>query len=362
MVRTRVPPRCSRRLKRPNMNTTGPEHRFEKRPAYCTRDLPRASAARTWKRLPILRSAASTPTRCSATSVSSLRKSPRYAGRKRWLDPLLWRGIFGWSITHGISESARNRIFHDLGSSTVDSMNARRRVQLGDRILIHVAGAAVQLHAPVQDPTLELREPELRHRRSTVVELTAQHPCDAVVIERPAVGDLRMHLGENELRVLEIENPLAESLAVLDEGERQGESELRSAQSARGDRQPLLRQFLHQHCESASRWPEEARRRNPQVLEEKLGRVARLHAHLVEVPTPDVAVPRALDEEQADALGAGTRIRHGSREDDLPRADLRQVVPPLVFRPEIEDMKAREARFESHAGARAGGAAAELLG
>ena len=40
MVRTRVPPRCSRPLKRPNMNTTGPEHRFEKRPAYCTRDLP----------------------------------------------------------------------------------------------------------------------------------------------------------------------------------------------------------------------------------------------------------------------------------------------------------------------------------
>src|SRR6266481_5936650 len=152
----------------------------------------------------------------------------------------------GGPIAHGTSECARDGIFHDLGSSTVDSMNARRGVQLGDWILIHVAGAAVQLHATVHDPTLELREPELCHRRSTVVELTAQHSGDAVIVESPAVGDLRMHLGQNELRVLEIENPLTESLAVLDE---------------------------------------------------KLGRVARLHAHLVEVPAPDVPVPRALDEE-----------------------------------------------------------------
>ena len=128
----------------------------------------------------------------------------------------------------------------------------------------------------------------------------------------------------------------------------------------------------------------------------------------MEVPAPDVAVPRALDEEYADALGAGARIRlgrdqreirvyapgnidlvpvddvvvavanrsrldrlqvasavrlrHGDRENDLARANLRQVAPPLLFRPEIEDVKRRKARFESHAGARAGGAAAEFLG
>src|SRR5271163_4467392 len=113
-------------------------------------------------------------------------------------------------------ETARDRIFHDLGGSAVDAMNAGRGVELGDRILVHVAGAAVQLHATIHDPALQFGEPELRHRRAAVVELTAQDPSDAVLVKRPAKGNLRVHLGEHELRILEIENALTEGLALLD--------------------------------------------------------------------------------------------------------------------------------------------------
>src|SRR5271155_2957988 len=114
--------------------------------------------------------------------------------------------IFAPVADRATSQSTCDRVLHDLGGSAVDPMNPRRGIELGDRILIHVACAAVQLHATIRDSPFELGEPELRHRRPRVLQLAAQYPGYAIIIKGAAIGDLGVHFGKHELRVLEIEN------------------------------------------------------------------------------------------------------------------------------------------------------------
>ena len=59
-------------------------------------------------------------------------------------------------------ELAPDDLLHDLGGAAVDRGDAGVGVGAGDRVLEHVAVAAVQLHAPVDDALLQLGAPPLR--------------------------------------------------------------------------------------------------------------------------------------------------------------------------------------------------------
>jgi hypothetical protein len=59
-------------------------------------------------------------------------------------------------------------LFHDLVGAAVDALHAGVDVHLGDRVFEHVAVAAEQLHALVDDLALQVRDPVLGHRGRTV--------------------------------------------------------------------------------------------------------------------------------------------------------------------------------------------------
>src|SRR3546814_6189658 len=63
---------------------------------------------------------------------------------------------------------------------------------------------------------------------------------------RPADLQLRLQIGEDEAAVLEIEDRLAERLALAGVFDRVVEGALRRGLRADRDRKPLLRQFAHQ--------------------------------------------------------------------------------------------------------------------
>src|SRR3546814_15854403 len=71
---------------------------------------------------------------------------------------------------------------------------------------------------------------------------------------------LRLDVGEDEPRVLEIDHILAESLAVPCEGDRLVEGALRRRLRGDRDRKPLLRQIAHEIHEPAILSPKEVDR------------------------------------------------------------------------------------------------------
>src|SRR3546814_11859476 len=80
---------------------------------------------------------------------------------------------------------------------------------------------------------------------------------DRPVEMRPADLQLRLDVGEDEPRVLEIDHILAESLAVPCEGDRLVEGALRRRLRGDRDRKPLLRQIAHEIHEPAILSPQE---------------------------------------------------------------------------------------------------------
>src|SRR6185503_19078242 len=68
-------------------------------------------------------------------------------------------------------EAPTDDLLHDLGGAAVDRGDAGVDVRAGDRILEHVAVAAVQLHARVDHPLLQLGAPPLGLRRLLGAEL-----------------------------------------------------------------------------------------------------------------------------------------------------------------------------------------------
>jgi len=255
----------------------------------------------------------------------------------------------------------------------VDSMNARRRVQLeiGYSSMYARRRRAVARTGHDRPSSSVSQSFAIADR---LLSSSRAAPVHAVVIE---AGRRRSPYASRENNCEFWKSKIAGQALRSLTRERQGESELRSAQSARGDRQRPSA-VPYQHCESASRWrggstPE------PQVLEEKLRRVAAFSPSCG-VPTPDVAVRVLstrnrlipLEPAHSDPFGSDQReirvyssgniildplndvviavancgrldrlqiVRSAApswqREDESPRADLRQVVPPLLFVPKL---------------------------
>src|SRR5690606_5644068 len=75
---------------------------------------------------------------------------------------LLWR-----------SQGASDDFFHDFVGTAPDAVAPRVQVQPGDRVLGHVAVAAMQLQAGIDHATAEFSSPVLGHRRGLGAQFAA---------------------------------------------------------------------------------------------------------------------------------------------------------------------------------------------
>ena len=110
------------------------------------------------------------------------------------------------------------------------------------------------------------------------------------------------------------------AVPLLAVGQRVGEGLLRDGQRGDADRDALPRQVLHQGDEPAALVAEQVRGRHPDVGEEQLRGVLRVHAELVEVAAAGEAGHAALDHQQADPPVPGRRV--GARDHDHEVAEL----------------------------------------
>src|SRR5262249_32281241 len=108
------------------------------------------------------------------------------------------------------------------------------------------------------------------HGGSNRVEVASDMALDAMVEEDPGYCRVGLALGELELRILKLDNCLAEGLALLDIVDRERECPLHHRDGMHGDDQSLLRQFLHQLVEALPFFrAEQAGRRQLNILKEQ---------------------------------------------------------------------------------------------
>ncbi|MCO5556213.1 hypothetical protein L7F22_009759 [Adiantum nelumboides] len=201
------------------------------------------------------------------------------------------------------SQTPADHLLHDLGGAAVDPGDARVGVGLRDRVLVHVAVPAVQLQAAVDDPALQLGAPVLRLRRVDRRQLAGVERAHAVVDVVLRDVDLGVHLGEDELGVLERADRRAERLALLDVGQRLVQRRAGRRDTRDRDRQALLGQLLDQLDEALPLLgPEQVRHRDLDVGEGQLRGVLGVLAELVQVAAALEALHPALEHEQAHAL------------------------------------------------------------
>src|SRR3546814_6106393 len=88
----------------------------------------------------------------------------------------------------------------------------------------------------------------LFHRQRSVLDLR-----EALVVEGPADRQARLDIRQRELGVLEVDDPLPESLPLLDVVDRQLERALAFAERARRDCPAFARELLHHDREATPR-------------------------------------------------------------------------------------------------------------
>ena len=213
----------------------------------------------------------------------------------------------------------RDQQFHDLVGAAIDALDAGVPVHAGDRIFVHVAIAAEQLKAFVDDFSLEVGQPVLRHRRGYGVEAAVDVAGDAIIIEDAADGGFRLQFGELELRVLKIDDRLAESLSLLDVVDGQGKRALIHGDRGGAYLQAFLRQLLHELDEALTFLvAEQVGGRHADIIKEAFRRVVRLQPDLVEVAATLEAIDLVgLNDNQRGALGPLVGICLGHDDDEI---------------------------------------------
>ena len=112
---------------------------------------------------------------------------------------------------------------------------------------------------------------------------------------------------------------LPNALRSRREFDRLVEGALGAALALDGDRQPLLRQLLHQHREAAILRAEQAVGGQLHLVEEQFRRVVAVKPDLVEVAAAAEAFVAGLDQEQRNALGAAFLGGAGGDDDQVGR-------------------------------------------
>src|SRR5690349_3278069 len=117
--------------------------------------------------------------------------------------------MYAWVMVVLLLERAPYQFLHDLVGATVDLLNPAVGVEPGDRVFPHVAVAAVELQALVDDLALQVGGPVLGHGGGGDVELALEMAGDAVVDEHAGDMGLGLELGEAKAGVLEVDDGFA---------------------------------------------------------------------------------------------------------------------------------------------------------
>src|ERR1044072_8186923 len=134
------------------------------------------------------------------------------AGARQSSGSLDRRGAPPLAMTEKSLERSRDQQLHDLAGAAVDALDPGVAPGAGDRIVVDIAVAAVELEAGVDQLAMRLGDPELGDRRGCGVELAGEEAGDAVVDEDPGDHRLGLAVCEHELAGLEVDHWPAEGL------------------------------------------------------------------------------------------------------------------------------------------------------
>ncbi len=209
------------------------------------------------------------------------------------------------------TEAAADDLFHDLVGAAVDLLHPGVAPCSGNRVLLHVAVATVELEAAISDAVLEIGGPPLGCSCIFGSELASKVRLDLTIDEDPCDVELGLHLCQPELGVLERSDGLAEGGAILRVFNRPVEGDLRMTDSAQRKRQPLAGEIPHEIEESLTLFTEQIFGRNSNIFENQLGGVLRMEADLFEVASPAEPFHTLLDDQQAHAAVCLGRVGLG---------------------------------------------------
>src|SRR5258706_6009546 len=106
--------------------------------------------------------------------------------------------LISTSLASVQTKTAADDLLHDLGRAGIDAADARVGIETADFVLIHVAGAAVQLQAFVDHPAFDLGDVELGCGSGLARQLALHVLHDAMVDQGPAGVDACTHVGHLE--------------------------------------------------------------------------------------------------------------------------------------------------------------------
>ena len=150
-----------------------------------------------------------------------------------------------------------------------------------DAVLLHVAGAAVDLDALVGDLDGDARGVQLGHRDLAHGVLAVLEAPGRRVDHLARRLDLRRHLGELVADDLEVADRAAERVALLGVLERLLEAPLGAGDAARRADQPLALELPHDVVEALALLAQDRVGRHAHVLERQQRRVGGVHAELL---------------------------------------------------------------------------------
>src|SRR5699024_1213219 len=234
----------------------------------------------------------------------------RSSSTSRISDP---RQVSAFAVALG--DVATDELLHDLVRAAEDRLDAIVLVGAGDGELEHVAVAAEELQAAVDDLDLEVGPEVLGLRRVHRGELTVVEGQCAAVDECLEGVDAGLEFGEFEASVLEVADRLTEGGAFEDVLGRPLQCRPGGGQGARADEEALGGEVDHEVDEALVEFAEERLGRHADVGEREFGSVLGVHAELLELAALLETGRVGVDDEQRGAL-RGLRLEIGASDDD----------------------------------------------
>src|SRR5215469_5404368 len=181
------------------------------------------------------------------------------------------------------SQTPCDQKLHDLVSAGIDTHHARVAIHTRDRKFLHIAVAAEELQATIDDLSLQISDPIFGYGGRNGIERAAKIALDAMVVKHSRDCRLRFAFGEPELGVLEFDNLLTEGLPLFDVLDRERKCALNHGLGMDHDDETLARKVVHELCEAlAFLATEQVLRRQLHVLKEQLGGVGGIEPEFFE--------------------------------------------------------------------------------
>ena len=202
---------------------------------------------------------------------------------------------------HGLGDDR----LHDLAGAAVDAVDPVVGVQAGDRVLVHVAVAAVQLQAAVDDAAGDLGAEQLGRGGVGGGQLAARRGPPAR--GRPRPGRRRPRPCRRPARTWCSGRTRRACRRPCGPGRTPWRTRTAAGGlgvGADGDAEALLRQVLAQVGEALALLAEQVLDGHLDVGEGQLGGVGGLQAELVELAADRVALGLGVDDEEGDAVAA----------------------------------------------------------